>query len=257
MTAGGSFTRVTLTVVDGADDGTFAKAAVSVPIEHSSFTITFENNATGAGLCLGDTLLVTGDQIVSAGPLALPATGAGQVTRLQRDCGQTEESGTARSFDGNDWAPIPPHPLPVNCVAGACSVTIPSDGLIYCLHEVDTQHVPTSAEAAAARLLQQATFGPSDAEINHVSSTLAGDVSAFLTEQFAAPATTLRGHYRERTSAIQAPDDGYGVLRSACEPGSRWTAFAFHFSDVTQTVTATLDELVRGFVLVFPILSAN
>jgi len=252
VTSGPSFSSTVLVVADGADDGAFSQAALTVPGTPISITVTFGNSAAQpVGLCFGDTIAVSGDPVQAAGSLVLPATALGEITRLQRACGGPTEVGVARSYDGRDWSPVAPSSLPVTCVSGVCSVNIPNDGVVYCLHDVDTQYVPTGADAVAARLLSQATFGATATSISYVATNLSGNVTAFLAEQFAEPATLLRQYGRERSSPLALSDDGYGALRSACEAGARWTAYSFHFADIGKVFEAILDGESAGFYAIY------
>lgn len=184
--------------------------------------------------------------VIPSGPLTLPLTATGEVLRLVKDCFGAQ-LGVARSYNGEDWSGVQPNPLPVSCVAKHCTATIPSDGEIYCFLSVDTSFVPTSANAKAARLLSQSTFGATGAGISYVANTLNGDAASFLAEQFAAPATSLREHYRQRISPKQFADDNFGVLRSGCEPGSRWNAFAFNYLDIGESLEVTFGDVTSGY----------
>lgn len=143
-----------------------------------------------------------------------------------------------------------PAPLPVACGSGGCAVDIPNDGDSYCVKEYrQAQLVPSNPDALAARLLGQATFGATEAGIAHVRdpSGINGAASAFVAEQLAVPATLLREHLRVRSASKQLGDDEYGVLRSGCEPRSRWHRHALQYLDIGRQLTVVLGGVTPGW----------
>lgn len=200
------FSGTVLSIAAAAADGSFTGQALTLPSTFTTVTVTATSTAAaGTAECLVDSMVISGDLIVAAGALTLPTTSANGLTRLHKNCGSLIEAGVARSYGGRDWEPVQPAPLPVTCVSGTCTVTVPAD-TVYCLKEVDTSLVPGSNNAAAARLLSQATFGATVASIAEVVTTHANSVANFLTAQFAATPTSLREHVRERSNPKPKPD---------------------------------------------------
>jgi hypothetical protein len=104
-----------------------------------------------------------------------------------------------------------------------------------------------SVRSTAARLLMQATWGPSVSDIDALANGLAGDAEAWVTEQMALPATLHRSYFRARANPRYPQGTGgrvtatlpIGGLRLACDAGSRWSRFALFKDDVGRSITTT------------------
>ena len=186
--------------------------------------------------------------ILPSGPVVLPASADGILFTLSRVVGPAATSArpVARSYDGHGWealaaSPLPPasavHPETHAVLAydrsnasnqfdacelngGECEVVLPADTAdcpaTPCAYRLDrydaTELLPADADArtrrAAARLLLQATFGPTRALLD---GPLGSDASpsamrAWLEEQTSLPATTLRSYVRRATNPRVRPD---------------------------------------------------
>jgi hypothetical protein len=104
----------------------------------------------------------------------------------------------------------------------------------------------------AARLMLQATYGPTSAQLT--SGTLAPSggspddddetidgravtaAQAWLAEQMALPPSSLRAHYRRRVNPRLSwtKRNPFMVTQAACSAGSRWNSFAFTMDDVVR-----------------------
>ena len=118
--------------------------------------------------------------------------------------------------------------LAVDCTAETtCDVTLPplsGDGQQYILESFAHSR---SAEATAARFLEQATFGSTRRDIDAlVSSNL--DYEAWLVEQmYDLPASSMRKFYRKRTNPKYEFSSVAGAVGSGpCDIYSRWRMYA-------------------------------
>jgi hypothetical protein len=152
--------------------------------------------------------------------------------------------------------PDPLHPT-CNAAGTKCSVAA-AGGAGY---RVEAQERPESArptdEAAAARLLLQATFGqtkrsirealalapsaataadagaPTEAEAAEAAAAVA---EAWVADQMSLPPTYHRAHYRRATNP-RVPHDPYSAgVAEICDTGSRWNRFALDTFDVGKTL---------------------
>jgi hypothetical protein len=109
------------------------------------------------------------------------------------------------------------------------------------------RHQP--AEQRAARLLMQATFGPTRSTVAEVAA-LANDTDAAAREwvrrQMALPVTSLREHYRRRVSPRLPPAHRSAFIynQPACTAGSLWQSYTFTEDDIERTLR--VDELSGG-----------
>ena len=130
----------------------------------------------------------------------------------------------ARSYEGFPWEVVNPRVGPpsslvqvLSCDAAACSITIPTDATHAYMVEVSDHTArftynlgsPLSAitynERAAARLLTQATFGPTKDSIGNLSAALqagggVGAEAAWLHEQMTLRPTLHRAYLRQRAN---------------------------------------------------------
>ena len=191
------------------------------------------------------------------GVAILPQSSPGELIVLSRVAAAsgTSQGGAApaaRSYDGHPWEWLASSPLPLTYGGDGNSTayaTIPStsSGVSYRLDlynssETEMEHAYPAPMRAAARLLLQATFGPTRAELN--SGRIGNDSSleaarAWVHAQMALPITSVREHWRRRVNPRLA--DGYmaptGRVRPACSTGSRWHRFAFTLRDRRKTLS--------------------
>ena len=140
----------------------------------------------------------------------------------------------ARSYDGLTWeAAAEEGGALLECSADACEVELTSAE--YTL--VSTSVASRTSEQLDARLLIQASFGPTRASLAELGQ--AGSHAAWLAEQMALPPTLHREYLRRRVSPRLAQAVDMGAPLGACEAGSRWRRFAFTVADVGKTVGAS------------------
>lgn len=176
----------------------------------------------------------------------------------------------ARSYDGSEWEYVrkPNAVVILGCDASGCDIVLPANTTMsYRLDERrgSAAHPTTSSslpldeaqlERIAARYLMRASFGPTNASIAALTSSLRTFVSgatapathralvhdalrAHVREQMALPPTLHRAYYRQRTNPRLDHHHSHGALRSACTNGSRWHAYALTIHDVGSRVTIT------------------
>ena len=166
---------------------------------------------------------------------------------LDNDPASRQSAGTARpagrSYDGHEWeaAAAGAADVAFDCAAADgrvdgyawCLVDVPAttDGATYRLRFANGT---LGADAAAARLLVQATFGPTRAAIEDAVALGAGsgDASAWLAAQMARAPTLHRAHYRARANPRLPYAAAVGDYRAPCEAGSRWRRSALGRADV-------------------------
>ena len=166
----------------------------------------------------------------------------------------------ARSYGGHAWEGVMPTPLQPVCNYCWCTITITITALTG-VFKIERQErpadlVPTEAHAAA-RLLLQATFGPTQGTIDAVlktgarrgnadGSSVDGDVrvaEAWVRAQMKEPASLHRAYGRLRTNPRILGEAYSGSVRGPCELGSRWNRYAFDTFDIGQALEV---ELVGG-----------
>ena len=180
-------------------------------------------------------------------PLILNATAhAGELCTLTlRDAAGIRP--IARSYDGKDWQ-VTAGPLSETLDSPTCSdapdaptirhcslSSLPpaaevADGAVYTL---TTYANPGYGDAAeAARFLEQATFGPTQSDIDSLTTSPGTggtlNFTAWVQSQVSLPVTSLRESYRRSTNAryeYAAYPAGAGPA-SACETTSHWRTFA-------------------------------
>jgi cullin-associated NEDD8-dissociated protein 1 len=117
---------------------------------------------------------------------------------------------------------------------------------------------PTAA-AAAARLLVQASFGPTNASITAALAAIGRDpgainpdldtalAEAWVAAQLAEPATLLREHFRRRanTRAYYEPFSGPGT--TPCDDGARFNRYSFDRLDVGRVIEVVSDPIAQTF----------
>jgi hypothetical protein len=146
--------------------------------------------------------------LAGGGSLLLAVSSFGELFRLYKvDQSTGAELLAGRSYDGHEWESGPAAPLLFSCGAdeaegreAVCSVHLPAvAGFAWAVDaSVDRQgEISTDPRAAAARLLTQATFGPTRKDIAAVVEL--GSPAAWLRKQMdatATPATLHRAYFR-------------------------------------------------------------
>jgi cullin-associated NEDD8-dissociated protein 1 len=207
----------------------------------------------------------------AANPTTLPRSLPGLLLTLRRIAGSSggacASAVVARSYDGHPWEGVQPAPVQPVCSAatGDCTLAVPAAASFNCpappaqpcSFRVDAAvrgAVQGGADALVARLLTQATFGPTRASLAAYKSAHSGGggaggataaaaaAAAWVQSQMSLPPTSLREYYRARANPrITSPTQAGGVV-GACEVGSRWHRFAFTARDRFETVTATQER---------------
>ena len=179
-------------------------------------------------------------------PLILNATArAGELCTLTlRDAAGIRP--IARSYNGKDWE-VTAGPLSETLDSPTCSDAADAPAIRHCffsslppaaavtngsVYTLTTYADPGYGDAAeAARFLEQATFGPTQSDIDSLTSPGNGgtlNFTAWVRSQISVPVTSLRESYRRSTNAryeYAAYPAGAGPA-SACETASHWRTFA-------------------------------
>ena len=207
-------------------------------------------------------VLAVTDGPLSAGNQTVPRSLENQLLRIARAPSswpfplikQHWATPAARSYDGHAWEPaldpliggVRVH----NCSAKACTLHVPAiNGTTFHLVVDNLTAVrPKShldSQYAAAKLLAQATFGPTKHDVAQLSAKLAGpngSASAFsewIDEQIAAPATLHRAYFRARTTPRGDMHTTLGGFTTACRAGSMWHRYALSHRDVGAPIVVT------------------
>ena len=172
----------------------------------------------------------------------------------------------ARSYDGHDWertaagsrvkgdATRGSGVRLLRCDADECHLRVPSHRRH--VHGVELAAADgvadgaadgasiTPAQRTAARLLLQASFGPTAAEMSALSAQVEAAsaelaLGGWVRSQIALPPTLHRAYFRARANPPLAADLPTGRVHSACAPGSRWHRYAFSLRDVRARVRVT------------------
>ena len=188
----------------------------------------------------------------------LPLSVADEILVLQVQSGELTPY-LGRSYDGRPWESSVDSRSLFSCCPLWCFVELPdiATGGDYELRKVPTSHtasLPTrGSDASIARMLGQATFGPTREEIASLSKSIeesdlqnlaTREETAFkqwVRDQIDMPPSLHRAYYRRRTNprifkGLVMPT---GSSRAACAAGSRWSRFAFDESDRTKEIVAT------------------
>ena len=111
----------------------------------------------------------------------------------------------ARSYDGSDWevtaGPFASILSPPTCFNGKCTFEkLPEPDSTQKKYVLTSYfHIGFGAQADAARLLEQATFGPTRATIDALAAVPSADkYEAWVKDQIATPMTSHREYYRKR-----------------------------------------------------------
>ena len=145
----------------------------------------------------------------------------------------------ARSYDSHEWESVYPINLYTFCDEAGCFAQLPAEncnGIYYVLEEYLAAD-PITPEQEAAKLLEQATFGATQASIDLMTSTNAHDWIADQMNESVTPASLHRVHYRQRSNShVRQTIDRFS-LRDACKQGSRWNRWAFNrYRDIGKLI---------------------
>ena len=148
-------------------------------------------------------------------------------------------------------APLQPNRSTSTAGTSNCSVTVTSaaaacNNCSFRVDATDATAFALSVNESAARLLNQATFGATNAELDafalahsDVTSTAADAAASWVATQMALPATFFREYYRARTNPRILTDTQAGRIIRACEIGSRWHRYAFNSRDLYEKITVS------------------
>jgi uncharacterized protein (DUF1501 family)/uncharacterized protein (DUF1800 family) len=174
---------------------------------------------------------------------------AGQLCTLSLVHADGTRRPLARAYDSGAWEASAPLSSASqlsfsDCAQGVCRafVPLPYDNATLqisppMLLVEGFRYSSPSAQAAAARLLSQGTFGPNAAAVAALSG---GSAAAWVAAELAKRASLHRAYYRERTNPrLSASGPPYGRPRGACEAGSRWRSYALSTDDVGKTLTVS------------------
>ena len=143
------------------------------------------------------------------------------------------------------------------CVSTTCTVTLPAlpVGASYRLTTFATPTV--TAKNTVARFLEQATFGPTRADIGqfNLASNLPQAFAGWVKDQQSAtvPLTSHRAMFRERMNAKMETATFIGAVTHPCQKGSVYRAYAFSSKDAwkymdIRTVGSKRIISIDGFV---------
>eukprot|EP00808_Paulinella_micropora_P028586 g59653.t1 len=201
------------------------------------------------------------------GEVSLPVSVPGRLLTLTRLANSANELTlvVARSYDGYRWEGLFPDPINLSCNKNErCNVFVgPEDEGRFRVDLYEAEVLGT--EPQVARLLLQASFGPSASSIQDFTSKFQ-TAEQWITAQMALPATSLRDYYRARTHPRLLSTDQSGSPRKPCELGSRWNRFAFTILDKGKglgvrnssgTITLEVDGHPRTELDFFPVAIAD
>ncbi|KAK1734850.1 hypothetical protein QTG54_014310 [Skeletonema marinoi] len=184
------------------------------------------------------------------------------LTRRQASSGARRVP-VARSYAGRSWEKSAGlfarsgSGLVVDCGGGTeCELTLPSLGedQEYVLESFSYE---VTAEAEAARFLEQATFGPTRESINELVATSNNFASWVHTQMYTTPASYHREFLRRNTHPkIEYPYTTAAVGPRPCEQYSRWRKYAItsrdlmddRYTDRQKHLTIEQVEGVTGFL---------
>lgn len=122
---------------------------------------------------------------------------------------------------------------PADGATGVCDITLPTSptlelGEEYILESFE--HV-LSAEATAARFLEQSTFGSTRSDIDSLVAADNNFTAWLSTQMYDIPPSTFRDFYRRRTNPKYENSFVFGAVGSGpCEKFSRWRTYAVSHS---------------------------
>ena len=205
-------------------------------------------------------VLVGAGQVLPPGTASLPASASGELLVLSKISVTGATVAVARSYDGFAWEKTQGgvnmrHEFSAADLvcddADACETSIPTttDGSVYRVNLYSGRTL--TSRQAAARLLMQATFGPTTASLQNVDSS-SGSVRDWLSDQMQQPPSLHREYYRQRVNPRRTQSMGplpSGSVRSACRAASRWHRFALTKSDEGSDLVIEQSSAGGGFTL--------
>ena len=188
--------------------------------------------------------------------MALALSAAGELLTLSRVARDGSFTPAGRSYDGEAWDKLEPLLLNFSCddASSLCAVALDATvtGTFFLLEGFNGT---STARAAVARFLTQATFGPTLETINTFGVifddddgngeakdrvTTFGAIETWVEAQMALPPSLLRAYHRRRASPrLRHPSDAASV-RDRCDAGSRWLRYAFTNEDRGKTIIASV-----------------
>ena len=218
--------------------------------------------------------------------MALPASSQNVllILHLASTGSDAVRTAVARSYAGYGWESVLPSPLQPNCSLGAsgyvgCTIFAdPSTSYSITRHVRGGARTVTAAQAAA-RFLQQSTFGPNLAQVGSLlegsvidDATPSNDedvsaIAAWIGHQMELSPSLVRSHVRRHTNtrallgAGLQPESVNGAggsigtgertnithvaMYTVCDIGSRWHVYAFSQHDEGKVVVVVPDQ-ARG-----------
>jgi uncharacterized protein (DUF1501 family)/uncharacterized protein (DUF1800 family) len=178
--------------------------------------------------------------------------------RLEGVAGKTTT--VARSYDGYNWESVQPQPLQPDCSGQTVQhgkgfsncVIVPGISTQYRVERLVYEGQIDEAKFDAARLLRQATFGPTRGSFkkflsSHPNSGTTASamvaVDGWINKQMSLPVTSLRKHVRERINPRIEQTSSTGGIRTQCQIGSRWHRFAFTEADRFKRLVVSAVEI--------------
>ena len=122
-----------------------------------------------------------------------------------------------------------PEPLQPTCLGGDCTIAV-TDASEFRVDAVVREAGEPTAAAAAARLLVQASFGPTRASIAEALAAVGRDpaatnpdpdtavAEAWVAAQLTEPASLLRAHFRRRANIRACKDLGTPLVNPTQKP---------------------------------------
>lgn len=170
-----------------------------------------------------------------------PTSSSGELFLLQSNTqSRAKRSGeprvVARSYDGNAWELVSDLDYPPD--TSALSPTKAKYTVVNV--PVGSELKNPTLEGRTFRLLSQATFGATRAQLDNVTNRFGSNPAGWIAEQMALPATSLRQYLRLRVNQPQEGATSVGPVREACELGSRWHRYLFNTFDIGSVLTVTL-----------------
>ena len=147
-----------------------------------------------------------------------------------------------RSYAGYDWEASSGEfsSLTWSCSGPSCVVDLPSlpDGAVYQLTSFDAPALVRAGPDEVARFLEQATFGPTRADIDKFDfSNLPQAFANWIKDQQKnVPLTSHRAMFRQRMNSKMETATHQGAVTHPCQKGTRYRRYAFTSHDTSKYV---------------------
>jgi hypothetical protein len=147
-----------------------------------------------------------------------------------------------RSYAGYDWEASSGEfsILLWSCSGSSCVVDLPSlpDGAVYQLTSFDAPALVRAGPDEVARFLEQATFGPTRADINKfdVSNLPQAFANWIKDQQKTVPLTSHRAMFRQLMNSRMETATYQGAVTHPCQKGTRYRRYAFSSKDRSKYV---------------------